>query len=70
MELIDKYPPLESFKLSYVLEGLSSEYQMINAQSRKLNIKRQKEEKLNQQNKQKVLKYQNFQNPKPDNKNK
>lgn len=26
VELIDKYPPLESFKLSYVLEGLSSEY--------------------------------------------
>lgn len=50
MELIDKYPPLESFKLSYVLEGLSSEYQIINAQSKKLNIKRQKEEKIMQQN--------------------
>jgi hypothetical protein len=54
MELIDKYPPLESFKLCYVLEGLSSEYQIINAQSKKLNIKRQKEEKIMQQNRSKV----------------
>ena len=45
MDLIERYPPLESFKLSYILEGMSSEYQILNAQTKKLTIKKQKEVK-------------------------
>jgi hypothetical protein len=45
MDLIEKYPPLESFKLSYILEGLSAEYQILSAQNKKVALKKQKEVK-------------------------